>query len=162
MPEPPDLVPTKTLAEKLNRLFETVHPRDRGEYSLEEVAEGIRRQGGAAISGQYVWQLRRGTRDNPSMRQLEALAQFFGVPTAYFFDDEATARIDAQLELLVALRDASVQELALRAAGLSPESLRAIAGMIEHARSLEGLPDGDHERKRPRRGRPPRQPGAAP
>ena len=33
--------PRKTLAQKLEHLFRVVHPRDRGEYSLEEVAEGM-------------------------------------------------------------------------------------------------------------------------
>lgn len=34
-----------TLAEKLNRLFGTVHPPGRGEYSYEEVAAAIRERG---------------------------------------------------------------------------------------------------------------------
>lgn len=132
--------PAKTLAQKLDRLFRAAHPRGRSEYTLEEVAEGIRARGGPTISVSYLWQLRRGERDNPRKSHLQALAEFFGVSPAYFFDDEAAARIDAQLELLAALRDASVRHLALRAFDLSPVSLAAIAAMVEHARRLEGLP----------------------
>ena len=132
----------RTLAEKVDRLFQQVHPRGRGEYSYEEVAEGIRQRGGPTISATYLWLLRKGQRDNPTKKHLEALADFFGVPPAYFFDDAAAARVDAQLELLVALRDAPVRQIALRAHGLSPESLLAIAQMIEHVRQLEGLPAG--------------------
>jgi transcriptional regulator with XRE-family HTH domain len=137
-----------TLAQKLDSLFRTVHPAARGEYSFEEVARAIQARGGPTISATYLWQLRKGLRDNPTKKHLEALADFFGVSPAYFFDDEVTARIDAELALLATLRDASVRQLALRAAGLSPESLRTIAEMIERVRQLEGLPD-------PERGRPP-------
>jgi transcriptional regulator with XRE-family HTH domain len=129
-----------TLAEKLDRLFGTVHPPGRSEYSYEEVAAAIRDRG-VMISHTYIWQLRKGTRDNPTKRHLEALAEFFGVNAAYFLDDDAARRIDEQLELLAALRDSAVRTMALRAAGLSGPSLEAIHGMIEHARRIEGLPD---------------------
>jgi transcriptional regulator with XRE-family HTH domain len=131
----------KTLAEKLNLLFRTIHPRGRGEYSSEEVAAAIRARGGPTISGTYLWQLRKGIRDNPTKKHLEALADFFGVSPAYFFDDEAASWVDAELRLLTALRDASIRRIALRAAGLSPESLLTIAEMVRRVRELEGLPD---------------------
>jgi transcriptional regulator with XRE-family HTH domain len=138
----------RTLAEKIDRLFQTVHPAD-GEYTHEEVASAIREAGGPTISGSYLWQLRKGVRDNPTMRHLEALSEFFGVPPAYFFDDDVTARIDAELSLLASLRDSSVRQVALRASGLSAESIEAIVEMIERVRKLEGLsgPDGDHRGK---------------
>jgi hypothetical protein len=136
---------TRTLAEKLEHLFRTVHPAGRGQYSFEEVATAIRARGGPTISATYLWQLRKGLRDNPTKRHLEALAWFFGVPPAYFFDDEAAARIDAELGLLAALRDASVRQIAMRSAGLSPESLGTIAEMVERVRQLEGLPDPEQQ-----------------
>jgi transcriptional regulator with XRE-family HTH domain len=132
------------LAEKLDHLFRTVHP-PRGEFSHEEVATVIREGGGPTISATYLWQLRKGLRDNPTKRHLEALAGFFGVSPAYFFDDEAAARIEAELSLLTALRDSSVRRMALRASGLSAESLETIADMIERVRRLEGLPDNGRE-----------------
>ncbi len=129
-----------TLAERLDRLFRTVQPARRTEYTYEEVASAIRERG-VMISHTYIWQLRKGIRDNPTKRHLEALAEFFGVNAAYFLDDEAAHRIDEQLDLLAALRDNAVRSMALRAAGLSGPSLEAIHGMIEHARRIEGLPD---------------------
>ena len=105
------------------------------------MAEGIRRRGGPTVSATYVWQLRKGLRDNPTKKHLEALADFFGVAPSYFFDDEAAARIDRELQLLAALRDAGVRRLALRARGLSAESLTTIASMIERVRKHEGVPD---------------------
>lgn len=127
----------RTLADKLDHLFRTVHP-GRGEYSHEEVAATIRARG-VTISHTYIWQLRKGLRDNPTIRHLAALAEFFGVPVAYFISDADTARIDGELALLSALRDASVRKVALRAAGLSAESLGTITEVIERVRQLEGL-----------------------
>jgi transcriptional regulator with XRE-family HTH domain len=129
-----------TLAAKLDRLFRIVHPPGRGEYTYEEVAAALKAQGGPTISNSYVWQLRKGIRDNPTKRHLEALAQFFGVEPSYFFDEAASEKIAAELELLAAIRDSEVRSVAMRAAGLSAGSLDAIRGMIEHARRLEGLP----------------------
>ena len=146
--------PARTLAEKLDQLFRTMHPRGRDEYSYREVAAGIRAQGGPRrMSATYLWQLRTGRKDNPSRRHLAALATFFGVPVSYFFDDALAAQIDAELALLRALRDASIRRIALRAAEVSPEGLRAIADMIEQVRQLEGIPDGPRSTE-PRGGSP--------
>jgi transcriptional regulator with XRE-family HTH domain len=133
----------RTLAEKVDHLFRTVHPGDRDEYSFEEVASAIHARGGPTVSATYLWQLRKGLRDNPTKKHLEALADYFGVSPAYFFDDEAAARIEAELNLLVALRDGPVRQIALRASGLSTESLTKIAEMVEWVRELERLPDVD-------------------
>lgn len=131
----------RTLAEKLDHLFRTMHPRGRGEYSCEEVAEALRKRGGPTVSATYIWQLRKGLRDNPTKKHLEALASFFGVSPSYFFDDALTTQIEAELELLAALRDRSVRMLALEAYGLSSATLAAIREMVERVRELEGLPD---------------------
>jgi transcriptional regulator with XRE-family HTH domain len=131
-----------SLAEKLDRLFRAVRPAGRGEYSYQEVAEAIRAEGGPTISATYLWQLRKGLRDNPTRNHLAALARFFGVSPAYFFDDDAVEVVDAQLSLLAAMRDASVRSVALRVAGLSVESLAAVQVVIDHARRLEGLETG--------------------
>lgn len=133
-----------TLAEKIDQLFRSVRPDNRREYTYEEAADGIRKRGGETISASYLWELRTGAKDNPRKKHLEAIADFFGVPPAYFFDgDEAASRIYAQLKLLPVFLDSDVQRIALRAADLSPDALRVIAGMIEHARRLEGLRGGE-------------------
>ncbi|MFF5982714.1 XRE family transcriptional regulator [Streptomyces olindensis] len=141
----PDTAPT--FADRLNHLFRTVAPAGRGPYSTDEVARVISASG-VSISSSYIWLLRNGQRNNPTLRHIGALAKFFGVPPAYFFDDQVAEEVDAELEYLVSLRDAGVQRIALRAAGLSPESLQSISDIIERIRDLEGLPkdaggDGD-------------------
>ncbi len=128
-----------SLASKLDRLFAAVRPGGRGEYSYQEVADSIRSEGGPTISATYLWQLRKGLRDNPTRNHLAALARFFGVSPAYFFDEDTAEVVDAQLSLLAAMRDNSVRTVALRAQGLSVESLAAVQVVIDHARRLEGL-----------------------
>ncbi|MGQ7350647.1 helix-turn-helix domain-containing protein [Quadrisphaera oryzae] len=132
---------SRSLADKVDHLFRTVRS-SRGEYTYEQVASEIRDAGGPTISAAYVWMLRNGKRDNPTMKHLEALASFFGVPAAYFFDDEVSRAVNEQLSLVAAMRDAGVRKIAMRASGLSSESLGTIVDMIERVRALEGLPEG--------------------
>ena len=74
------------LADRLDYLFRTVHPKDRGPYTPAEVAEAVNEAAGErVISSTYVWQLRTGRRDNPTQKHLSALAAFFGVSPMYFF-----------------------------------------------------------------------------
>ncbi len=119
-----------TLAEKLEALFRAVHPRGR-EYTHEEVARGAEALGGPTISATYVWQLRKGHRDNPTKHHLEALAGFFGVPPAYFFDEESAGQVAAELELLAALRDEDVRQVALRAADMTPGARAALRQLVD-------------------------------
>lgn len=125
------------IAVRLDRLFRTVHPKDRGPYTPGEVAAAINDAAGEnVISGTYVWQLRTGRRDNPTYRHLIALARFFGVSPMYFFDDAETERGAIPAEVALALQDDDVREIALRAAGLSERSLKAIRDLIDSARAL--------------------------
>ncbi|MEU9889991.1 helix-turn-helix transcriptional regulator [Sphaerisporangium sp. NPDC051017] len=132
------------LAQRLDHLFKTVHPKGRGPYTLREAARQINEEAGKAIiSAAYLSQLRTGEKTRPSYERLSAIARFFGVDVTYFADDEVAVRTDSQLALIAAIRDSGVRELALRASGLSPETLKAILGMVEQARKIEGLPDDD-------------------
>jgi transcriptional regulator with XRE-family HTH domain len=129
--------PALTLAQKLNTLFDSVRDERGHEYSNERVAAAI------GTSGSYVGYLRKGERDNPTKATLEALARFFGVAPAYFFDDDAAGRIVDQLtqmRLLLRLRDAGVRRVAMRLGGLSPASLHAVEAMVDQLRQLERLP----------------------
>jgi transcriptional regulator with XRE-family HTH domain len=134
------------LADRLEHLFRTVRESDRREYSNDEVATAISRDQGVSISASYIWYLRTGQRDNPTLKHLTALATFFGVPAAYFFDDHTHREVVAELALLTAMNDAGVRDVALRAAGLSARSLDTISEMITRVRELEGLPTRPDDR----------------
>lgn len=129
----------RALAEKVDRLFQVIHPEGRGPYSLREVARGVADMGGPSMSASFLHQLRTGQRDNPGIKYLKAIAEFFGVSPSYFFDDEDGARVQAEVTLLESMRDNQVRSVALRASGLSPETLRTVQAFIERARELEGL-----------------------
>jgi len=133
------------IAQRLDHLFRTVRGRDGREYTYEEVAAALRANGVRA-SHTYVWQLRTGQSDNPGIKVLHGLAEFFGVPTAYFTDRGTADDVDRQLQLIAVMRDNGVRKLALRAFGLSSDTLAAITQLISQARKLEGLPDDDGHR----------------
>jgi transcriptional regulator with XRE-family HTH domain len=129
VPEPRD--DASTLAEKIDTLFQVVRRPTYEQFSHEEVAKACREWSGESFSATYLWQLRTGRRDNPTKRHLEALAHFFHVPVAYFFDDDRGSAIAKELELLGALRDAEVRSVALRAVNLSAEGIGTISDMID-------------------------------
>ncbi|MEU7481094.1 helix-turn-helix domain-containing protein [Lentzea sp. NPDC042327] len=128
----------RSLADKLNHLFAAHTARSGQEYSNEHVAAAIA-DTGVTISQSYIWQLRKGRKDNPTFKHLQALAGFFGVPVSYFFDDEVTDRVNEQLQLLkeeqsrlnelTASSDA--QLMAMRADALSPDRRRLVMELLD-------------------------------
>ncbi|MEU7908641.1 helix-turn-helix domain-containing protein [Actinoplanes sp. NPDC049118] len=126
-----------SIAEKLDRLFKQVRSPGQGEVSYMAVAEAIRAQQGIPISHTYIWQLRTGRRDNPTVQHLTGLATFFGVGVSYFLDDAEADKVDGQLALLGTLRDAGVTEIALRAADVSPSSRDTICELVRKVWELE-------------------------
>ncbi|MBO4209174.1 helix-turn-helix domain-containing protein [Micromonospora echinofusca] len=140
-----------SFADRLNLLFETIRPAGRRTpHSNKEVAAAIRAAGGS-ISDVYIWQLRSGRRKNPTKDHIEALAAFFGVSPAYFFDDELARHTIADLRTLDALRRLQVQHVSLRTVlqhkGLSPASQEVIQQMVDRCLELEGLTGKDRAGK---------------
>lgn len=129
------------LAERLEHLFQTVHPGSRKPFTNVDVAEAINEAAGEQVISQaYVWQLRKGKKTNPTRRHITALAAFFGVSPMYFFEDADGGQEPLESDVRLALKDDAVRDIALRAAGLSGETLRAMQDLIDRARALEGLP----------------------
>jgi len=134
-----------TLATKLNRLFAHIVERDGREYSNEHVASAIRSASGVTISQSYIWQLRKGKKDNPTLKHVQALADFFGVPAAYFFDDGVTDRVSKQLATLEAERQRralnanreDVRLMTMRAGELSNERRRQVMDLLDVVYKLE-------------------------
>jgi len=150
--------PRRTLAEKINRLFETLHPPDRGPWSNQEVERWLAERAavdgdGLTISANYLLLLRHGQRDNPTMRNVQAIAKFFQVDPGYFLrDDDDTEQTYIDLQLLAAIRDEHVQSIAVRAFHLDPE-MRAWL-----AHTINDLPRGRNKRgtrQRPETEHPP-------
>jgi transcriptional regulator with XRE-family HTH domain len=125
---------TKTLAERIDRLFATFRRTDDKEYTYKDVEAGTNK----AVTAPYIWKLRTGKAKNPSIRVLRALSDFFGVPTSYFIEDTSEEEME-NLKLAAELRDAGVAHIALRSSGLNEEGRRAILEMIEYVRKAQGL-----------------------
>ncbi len=142
MSAPQERQPGKTFADRLNHLFATVRAPHGGEHSNEHVAQIVAARTGATCSREYIRLLRAGERTNPTVRHVQALADVFGVPVAYFFDDQVERDVNQDLEarqLQDAMRDAGVRHVAHRMVGLSDASLRTVLDVVEHVRKLEGL-----------------------
>jgi transcriptional regulator with XRE-family HTH domain len=138
--------PDTLLASRLDHLFRTIHPGRAKPCTPADVAAAINDAAGEQVtSGTYVWQLRTGRRDNPTYKLLIGLSRFFGVSPTYFFDEAETERGTIPPEVALALRDDAVRDIALRSAGLSEQSLKAIADMVTSTRA------GETPRPRPRR-----------
>lgn len=133
----------RSLADRLDRLFKTTKPAGRGTFTNAEAAAAT------GLSASYIGYLRTGARDKPSADSVVALAKFFGVPLAYFYDDDAAQHIDDQLKQLQAMRAMQdvmqrddVQRLASRLGELSDAGIAALAQMAdvlwlnEHGRCL--------------------------
>lgn len=129
------------LAQRLDRLFRTVHPPGEKEYSNDAVAEAIRAAGGPGVTGAYLQQLRKGVKDNPSTRLLEALAAFFGLESAaYFFQDEEAAQVDLGVAVLTRLLEVDAFDIAARLADLPADSREVVRQLVDHLAQLKGLP----------------------
>ncbi|WP_394613205.1 helix-turn-helix domain-containing protein [Lentzea sp. JNUCC 0626] len=128
----PAAVP-RTLAEKVDHLFREVHPRGRKPFTHPEVSVAT------GLSTGLLSALRSGKNTNPTKDTMQRLAEFFGVPVAYFFDDQTTEQVAAQIGLAAAMRDAGVASAAARMVGLSSGSVDAVRALTEQLRKLEGL-----------------------
>ncbi|MDX1891725.1 helix-turn-helix domain-containing protein [Mycolicibacterium sp. 050158] len=125
-------------ADRLNRLFDTVHPPGGPPHTSAEVVTALQSYG-VKVSAPYMSQLRLGRRTNPSATTMAALAEFFRVDVRYFTDDQYYAKLSKELALLASLRDTGVRRLASRVVGLSHESLHDLISAAEGLRRREGL-----------------------
>jgi len=144
-----DTVSSRSFADRLNHAFAMLTKPGGGEYSNDEVATSLRRQG-EQISVSYIWQLRTSKKDNPTLRHIEALAKFFGLPGGYFFDDAVTDRVDTQLEQLRQERERlaeiggrdEVKLMALRAGQLAPDRFRLVSELVDVVYSQQQTEQG--------------------
>lgn len=128
-------VDLSTFGGRLNYLFQTVHPRGQRPFTNDHVAQAIADTQNVEISGNYVWMLRAGKRDNPTLRHIEALARFFGVPATFLVDQRQAERVRAELDKVAELADSSIQHIAQRGPNdsTSLDTLHALLRKVEQA-----------------------------
>lgn len=136
-----------TFAVALAHLRETLHPKDRGPYSFAEIGKGT------GLSRGYVHNLTRGARTRPRYEDVEALAQFFGVPTRYFYDRDLAARVDGEIAAVIERRDQDVDlggsRLAQRVLDLSPKDREAVTEMVQRMQDYQAEPRDGRRRRKP-------------
>lgn len=120
-----------SLAARIEYLIKTVHPAGRGPYTLAEISDGV------GISEGYLSQLQNGRRDNPTKLHLEAIARFFGVSAAYFFDDTEAKKTVEQLALLEALRDTGLKKVMMRSLDLDEAGRSFLAEMVHKLGAMQ-------------------------
>lgn len=137
------------LADRLNALFDRVPDANGTLYNNVSAARELT-DAGAAVSPSYLGQLRAGKKDNPTAKLLNAIAKLFGVPVTYFLDGDGqhAEEIQKQIDLLILIRDARVQGLATRMAGMSDRSVASIEALISQLRHIEGL-DREKDEEQP-------------
>lgn len=122
----------RVLAERLRTLF--AHHRRPGtgaEYTCAEIAAEIAASRGPRISARTIARLRSGIVDNPTLRQIEAIAAFFGVSPVTFFGDAAQERLRSDLAVLEDVSDPLVRRLAVRLARLDPDHLADVSRLVD-------------------------------
>ncbi len=135
----------RSFAERLAHLIATVHPPDRKPYSYREIAHGVAEQTGVTMSATHVQQLAVGARKDPKRSHIQALAQFFGVPVTYFFDDD----VAGQVEDVVAWRDSEARSLAQRAMRLSPRDRETVTALLDQLGSYDDTRRRTGRRRKP-------------
>ncbi|MBH0775758.1 hypothetical protein [Nocardia bovistercoris] len=124
------------LSRKINRLFETMHPRSAPERSTASVAEQVSAAMRRTVPAQHIDRMRAGGYDEhgADTELLAAIAGCFGVKPDYLTTTGAAAvAIDRELELLATMRDANVASIALRGSDVDPARL---ADLIESTERL--------------------------
>nr|WP_157529370.1 helix-turn-helix domain-containing protein [Kibdelosporangium sp. MJ126-NF4]CEL23163.1 FIG01129240: hypothetical protein [Kibdelosporangium sp. MJ126-NF4]CTQ90301.1 FIG01129240: hypothetical protein [Kibdelosporangium sp. MJ126-NF4] len=129
-----------TLASRLDDLFKMVRPQGRRWTNADVVAELKKVAPSLKVGAVYLSQLRTGKRTNPSHELLAALANFFGVSVAYFFDEQLAESVRTELAAVETMRQAGVRAVAMRAAGMREENLKAIMAIMDQYRQMQGLP----------------------
>lgn len=127
-----------SIADKTNRLFDVVrNEKSGGRYTNSEIA----RMSLGDLSEEHVEQIRSGKLTNPSMNQVVALADAFGVHPSYFLDaarkppllDEDAMRI---------LQDETVSAIAHKSLHLPGRERQMILNIIQQFEDTQGADGG--------------------
>ncbi|MEH6821765.1 MAG: helix-turn-helix domain-containing protein [Dietzia psychralcaliphila] len=105
-----------------------------------EIVAGVKDLGGD-LSQQYLSELLRGVRTDPSQRIVRHLAAFFGVTEEYFVDEDEYRRTNDYITLLRRVSESEVLAVSARAIDLPADALERISRAVEEERRRAGLAD---------------------
>lgn len=127
-----------TFAQRLDHLMRTLPDPDGNSWTntrMAAVLQGL----GVSASAPYISQLRSGVKTNPAASYVGAFADALKVPVTYFYAQD-TSVFDREMEIVSAIRDDGVEEVAILARGLGPDAIAAIKQVELTYRQLSGLP----------------------
>ncbi len=126
-------------AERLERLFETILDERRGApYKNADVA----RMSAGGISEERIAQIRSGEVANPTLDEVLALAEAFGVSPSYFTERQAPLLSHESME---ALKDADSEAILHRTLSLTDGEKKMVLNIIDqlgHLNHPDGPPGG--------------------
>jgi transcriptional regulator with XRE-family HTH domain len=129
--------PAPTFQSRLNHLIVSAARSDGAQLTDRQIAERVC-ETGVSVTHQYINHLRSGRKTNPSLKIVQGLADAFGVPPGFFFDDTVYRRTVRDLaqrraadELEALANDPGAVQLAVRARGLGPRDLAAVMSFVE-------------------------------
>lgn len=126
-------------AARINRLFDVMHKRAEPPLSTSLAAAAITAETGVQFSTDQLESLRAGQGAIPADAELTAIAKFFGISARYLLTPGPHNDIEAQLNLLEAMRDAGVRDLgACGGAPSGPDELNAMAALIRGTTDKSG------------------------
>ena len=118
----------RDVADRLNHLFEAIKNERTGEpYTNADVA----RMSLGDLTEEEVAGIRAGTLENPTMRQVVALAEAFGVHPSYFLDTGKEPALLGEREIN-ALGDQRARAILNMSSGLSDQEKDMVLDMIHH------------------------------
>ena len=139
----------RDIAGKVNHLFDVIRNQKTGEpYTDAEVARmslsGLTGRDGG-LSEEVVRKLRSGEIPNPSVNQVVALADVFGVRPSYFVDrrEEGSALLDR--EAMGALEDETTNAILHKSMRLPRRERDMILAIIQQFEDLQTPPDAPRE-----------------
>ncbi len=142
----PGTGPGRTIAERLNWLFEQIKPgvdelspgdKPGREYTNQEIANKINDDPSSptTISRQQISKMRNGGAEDPRMGHCAALSRVFGVDPAFFVEDEIADGVRRDLAHILQLRELGVREVALRTVlenhGLDDSQVPIVTALIK-------------------------------
>ena len=132
--------------QRMRYLFENhVSPSTNEPLTGKEISQRAAELG-YNLSTSYILSLRNGSKTNPSLEALEALAAVFGVEINYFFTADASTKAHkpsaAEEALAAAMRNESVRDIALNAARMTPQTQRTLAKIARELSQLDIIKHG--------------------
>lgn len=127
------------LTRNLNQLFHERREPSDPPMSNAAAAAAITRTTGIPISPSYLWHLRTGSKSNPTLQHLLALAKFFEISFADLIADDVDYYYLREHKVFAKL-DSTMRDLVMRASGLLPESRAIVTALLDHIRELQRLP----------------------